>query len=364
MHEPSKERLDSALSESLRRFGVACGRTADETYDLVMAATRLGLADGKRLRARLFYWGWRAADRLDCDEVIDVAIAMEIFHLFALVHDDLMDKSPLRRGVPTAHQQLARMHMDRGWRGDPTHFGLSSAMLLGDALLVWADMVIDASPLLKDCAHVFRRAYDEMRLEVMGGQYLDICADCVDRRSMSDVLRVARLKSGNYTISQPLRLGAIAGGAPDTLVAALAGLGRPLGEAFQIHDDIQGVFGQSDVTGKPVGDDIRNGKRTVLIAVALARCNANERTRLESVLGAPNVTARQVNDAGEIIRQSGALEVAQAVIVDRLQETIRALRSLAVDNAVKYTLADIFSRAVGVPSTVPVPATIPLESVS
>jgi geranylgeranyl diphosphate synthase, type I len=346
-HGDLGERIEIALTKSLERFGSTCCRVVSETEDLVTVARKLASSGGKRIRARFVYWGWRAAGRPDCDEVLELAVAIEVFHLSALVHDDLMDMSDSRRGVPSAHRQLTATHRSLGWRGDADHFGMSAGVLLGDALMVWADALINtASPVAADPMR-FRRAYDDMRLELIGGQYLDITADCVDRRSLTEALWSARLKSGNYTIAQPLRLGAIAGGADEQVVDGLGELGAIVGEAFQIQDDILGVFGTGESTGKPVGDDLRQGKRTALVALALVQAAPTAVRTLLELLGDPDLTADQISTAQSIIVDSGALEAARALISDRLDRARRSLAAMPIDTPVKQSLADLLTGASG-----------------
>lgn len=340
-------RIEAALTASVDRFGAHFTTCADELRDLVATTEVLTDAGGKRIRPQLFYWGWRAGGGPDGQTVVDLSIALEVLHLFALVHDDVMDQADTRRGVPTAHRLLSDVHRARGWRGDSDHFGISCAILLGDALTVWADQVITSSALPSERALRFRRAYDDMRLELVAGQYLDIMADCVGSTSMHSALRVARLKSGNYTIAHPLRLGAIAAGGRPAVERGFAEFGAPLGEAFQINDDILGVFGSPAATGKPVGDDLRQGKRTTLVAAALDLAPPSQAYRLSQLLGDPDLTEEQVEQCRLIMLGSGALTHVRQLLADRTERALRVLDSMNLDDEVATPLRTLVAVAAG-----------------
>ncbi|SDN47472.1 polyprenyl synthetase family protein [Allokutzneria albata] len=334
-------RIDAALARSMERFFLVSGRSAAETQDLVSALTRVTAAGGKRIRPQLFYWGYRAGGEPDRPEVIELATAIELFHVFALVHDDLMDRADTRRGVPTAHRQLASLHRERGWNGDSEHFGFSAGILAGDALCIWADMIISNNPLPGGRTRPFRRAYDEMRLELISGQYLDISSGGSGDCSMAGALRLARLKSGNYSVSMPLRLGALAGGVDEGTIRGFGSFGTALGEAFQIHDDILGVFGSPAEVGKPVGEDIRQGKRTTLIAAALAGARPDVAARLLELLADPGLSEAGVDEAKEIIRSSGALDRVRGMLRERVRSAKDTLAGLRLDAEVHQALLDL-----------------------
>jgi geranylgeranyl diphosphate synthase, type I len=341
------DRIEAALTASVDRFAERFTTCASELCDLVAATAVLTGAGGKRIRPQLFYWGWRAGGGPDSQAAVDLSIALEVLHLFALVHDDVMDGADTRRGAPAAHHLLADVHRARAWRGDSDHFGVSCAILLGDALTVWADQVITSSALPCERAPRFRRAYDDMRLELVAGQYLDIMADCVGSTSMHSALRVARLKSGNYTIAHPLRLGAIAAGAHPSVERGFAEFGTPLGEAFQINDDILGVFGSPAVTGKPVGDDLRQGKRTTLVAAAMDMATPSQAHRLGQLLGDPDLSEEQVEQCRVIMLGSGALAHVRQLLADRTDRALRVLDSMTLDDDVATPLRTLVAVAAG-----------------
>src|SRR4051794_6800541 len=251
-------------------------------------ARRFVLDGGKRLRPTFAYWGWRAVrdESADDDALITAAASLELLHACALVHDDVMDASDTRRGQPAAHAAFAQLHRDAGWSGDPDVFGTAAAILLGDLLLSWADAMFAAAV---PGAGAARAVYDDMRQLVMAGQYLDVLVQARGAFSADEALRVIEFKTSKYTVEGPLHLGAAIAGASDGVFAALSAYGLPLGEAFQLRDDVLGVFGDPSVTGKPAGDDLREGKRTYLVAAAFDVADPAQAAALRAGLGDPGL---------------------------------------------------------------------------
>jgi len=306
--------LDAAVA---RLAGV--GPEIDELGALAQAFT----AGGKRLRPAFCCWGYLAATGgTEVPEaVLQVAASLDLLHVSALVHDDVLDGSQTRRGLPAAHVQLAARHAAGDGRGDADAFGRSGAILLGDLLLAWsveladtsgAERLAQAQPLLA-----------AVRAEVAAGQYLDVTAQS---RSLADVLaapssvdeqirRVVEFKTARYTVIRPLQIGAALGGGSPELLELLGRLGSPLGRAFQFRDDVLGVFGDSELTGKPAGDDLREGKLTVLVAKAVAGAPRAQAEQLAGLLGRP-LSPDEVDQARAIIVGSGALAATEAEIAD------------------------------------------------
>jgi len=302
------------------------------------------LAGGKRLRAAFCYWGWRATGAADTEEAVRAAAALELLQGCALVHDDVMDNSDMRRGQPAAHRRFAALHRSSGWAGDPEAFGLGGAVLLGDLLLSWADELLLTSGLPPAALARGKSVYDAMRTELMGGQYLDLLEQAQGCTSVEAALQVARYKSAKYTIERPLHLGAaLAGGGP-SLIAALRGFGLRLGEAFQLRDDVLGVLGDPSITGKPAGDDLREGKRTVLVLLALATAEPRDRADLAAGLGNPGLDGEHVERLRAVIVGSGALadvermiEASAATALGHLDEA----RAEGIDPEAGEVLADL-----------------------
>ena len=308
---------------------------------------------GKRLRARFCVTGWRAVaeagGRRPGDappEVISAAAALEVFQAAALVHDDLIDNSDTRRGRPSAHRALEAGHRDAGWLGDQAGFGRSAAILLGDLLVAWSDDLLEEG--IRDAGHAAaaRREYALMRRDVTIGQFLDIAEEAAFRQSPDGehadrALRVASLKSARYSVQQPLLVGAALAGADAQQHAALAAFGHPVGMAFQLRDDVLGVFGDTAVTGKPSGDDLREGKRTVLIAYAREALPASARRTLDELIGDPDLDEAQISALQRTIVESGALERVEALISAYSAEADRALRGAHLGDAAVGELRDL-----------------------
>lgn len=262
--------LDGYLTLRREEAARISDRFAADIADRLIDLVRRG---GKRLRPAFLWWGWRTGGGRpgdgDAEAVLRAAAALELVQACALVHDDLMDGSPLRRGAPAAHVALAGLHRAAGLDGDPAAFGASAALLAGDLALVWADDLWDEASPSPQARRRTRPVWRAMRTEMAAGQYLDLHGQASGAPSPSSALRVARLKSGLYTVERPLHLGAALADAGPRTTAALRRAGRCAGVAFQLRDDLLGVFGDPDRTGKPAGEDLRRGKPTYLMAVAL-----------------------------------------------------------------------------------------------
>ncbi|MBU5423129.1 polyprenyl synthetase family protein [Cellulomonas hominis] len=255
------------------------------------------LGGGKRLRAAFCYWSWRAhggaPGSTEADVVLRVGAALELFQAAALFHDDVMDDSDTRRGRPSAHRRFAALHADEQWSGDPRRFGESAAILLGDLALVASERefvhaVADLDPGRRARAHA---VFERMRTEVTVGQYLDLLAQVLPWGDdpAADEARAREVivaKTARYSVENPLLLGAVLAGADEVALESIRGYGLPLGEAFQLRDDLLGVFGDPEATGKPAGDDLREGKRTVLVARAMGRAVATGDAELADALHA------------------------------------------------------------------------------
>ncbi|RYE76949.1 MAG: polyprenyl synthetase family protein [Myxococcales bacterium] len=294
--------------------------------DSLIAQARISISGGKRLRAAFCWWGHLAvADPADHDALVRACASLELLHASALVHDDYMDASDVRRGRPATHKAFEAQHRADGWRGNPEQYGASAAILLGDLLLSWADELLRTSGIPTDRVLSGLDYFDLTRSEVVMGQFLDVSAQAKGRTTVEEAMNVLRYKSAKYSIERPLNLGAALAGADDATQSALTAFGLPLGEAFQLRDDLLGVFGDPDVTGKPAGDDLSEGKRTVLVAEALNRASAEDAARLDAALGT-DLDPGSVADLQQVIDSSGARQAVE----DRIAElTDRALTALA-----------------------------------
>lgn len=312
-------RLASYLEDALSRvtdLHAALGPAADELRTFVTGG-------GKRLRPLFLLTGYVAGGG-DPDDVMGPALALELLHTCALLHDDVIDAAPLRRGRPTTHEVFASHHRDHGYRGDPAAFGEAVAILLGDLAFVQADEAFLSCTLEAGRVLEGMRVFTTLREEVMAGQYLDVLAAHQDQESSALALEVASLKSGRYTIARPLQLGAILAGDRAT-ADALYALGLPMGTAFQLQDDLLGVFGAPDTTGKSVASDLAEGKRTLLVTETLARLDGDGRERFLERLGSSDLDAGDVDFLRDTIETSGGRHAVTSHVERLTAEVTRQL---------------------------------------
>jgi geranylgeranyl diphosphate synthase type I len=337
---PVRGPVDRALAEFVRQQREVLLAAGEEMLPGADAVTRL-LAGGKRLRPAFCYWGWRGAGGDDCPQVLAAAAALELLHAGALVHDDVMDASDTRRGQPSLHRQFEALHAAQGWRGQSAGFGSGAAILLGDLLLCWADEMFHGSGLPADALARGRPVLDLMRTEVFAGQYLDLLGQVAGDGSVESALRVVEHKTAKYTIERPLHLGAALAGAPAAVSAAYTAYGLPLGIAFQLRDDILGVFGDPGQTGKPAGDDLREGKRTVLLAIARQRASGAQAAALDAHLGDPLLDGAGMAQVRGVITDTGALAECEQMISRHVREALAAAAAAPIAAAAKEALAEL-----------------------
>jgi geranylgeranyl diphosphate synthase type I len=322
--EDLRVRVQKELEGFLEAQQPVLDAVSDDVLPMLDAARSL-LAGGKRLRPAFAYWGWRGAGGADCSEIIPAVAALEFLQACALIHDDVMDGSDTRRGQPSVHRRFAGLHRTARWTGSAEAFGSGAAILLGDLALVWADQLLFSAALPQERLFAAKPVYDRMRAELMSGQYLDVLEQARGGGSVERALRVARFKAAKYTVEEPLHLGGTLAEATPDLLSAYSAYGVPLGEAFQLRDDVLGVFGDPEVTGKPAGDDLREGKRTVLIAVAEERGSPSQRAALDRHLGDPRLDAAGVEELRDLINHTGAVTYVEELIEQRVQEARLAL---------------------------------------
>ncbi|WP_151641116.1 polyprenyl synthetase family protein [Corynebacterium sp. 11A] len=306
------------------------------------------LSGGKRMRPLFGWTGYMGARSPECPEDIEAVTtalsALEFIQACALIHDDIIDSSDTRRGFPTVHRRVEAYHREQGFSGDAAHFGESLAILLGDMALVYADDMVMDSGLSDAALRRMREPWRAMRHEVIGGQILDITIESKGVEGVEAPMRVNRYKTAAYTIERPLHLGAAIAGANEETIAAYRSYGRDVGIAFQLRDDVLGVFGDPVVTGKPAGDDLREGKRTVLVArtLAILDVQAPQRAaRLREGLGQVESSA-DIQELAEIIADSGAVDEVESHITELKNQ---ALATITAVPAVEGILGDLAERA-------------------
>ncbi|MEO8888313.1 MAG: polyprenyl synthetase family protein [Jatrophihabitantaceae bacterium] len=331
-------RVNEQLKAFLATKTAACA-PGEVGGTLLTPAVSLVLGRGKRLRAALCYWAWRGAGGPDGESVIVAASALELLHGCALIHDDVMDDSAIRRGQPAAHRQFASAHAVNGWRGRADQFGIAAAILAGDLCLIWADEMLSSSGLSGDRLLRARAVYDAMRQQTVLGQYLDLSTQAARSTRPSDAWRVARDKTAANTTCGPLAFGAaLVGAAPDTC-AAYAAYADPLGVAFQLHDDLLGAFGEPAVTGKPSGDDLRDGKCTVLLTQARQMGGPRVAARIDELL--ESSTSDAVGELRELLDSCGARAYVETQVRQLGHQAGRALDDSPVDPEARDVLQQL-----------------------
>lgn len=339
--------VQAELDAVLARQRAVLGEVAPDTEPLVDAVRDL-VAGGKRLRPAFCTWGYRAAGGQDGAVEARVGAALELFQAAALIHDDVMDGSDTRRGMPALHRRFGDLHATSGWAGSCERFGEAAAILAGDLCLSWSDEALAGCGAEPERLAAARLVFDRMRTQLMAGQYLDVLEQAsggapegADERA----LRVLRWKSAKYTVEHPLLIGAALAGADPLQREALSAYGLPLGEAFQLRDDVLGVYGDPVVTGKPAGDDLREGKRTMLVALAAQRAGAQDADLLASLLGAPDLDDDGVAVLQDLIRRTGSLAAVEQLIDDLVARSRAALETAPVTEEARGALEELVAIA-------------------
>ena len=332
-----RSRIQATLDEFIAEHRTVLKTVSPDVLPLVDSLETL-LKGGKRLRPAFAYWGYRSVGADDNENIIRAATSLEFLQACALIHDDVMDDSDVRRGNPSAHKQFESLHTGNQWAGEPRNFGAGAAILIGDLALSWADELLGNSGLSNDEHRRAKKIYDVMRTELMAGQYLDLLEQVRGDTTHETALNVIRYKSAKYTIERPLHIGAAIAGASTAHQELLSEYGLALGEAFQLRDDVLGVFGDKVVTGKPAGDDLREGKQTMLIARARELVSPTELATLTSLLGRKDLTDDQISELQHLIRDCGALAETEAHIEELTSLSLDSLQSPLINDDAREAL--------------------------
>ncbi|MER7702343.1 polyprenyl synthetase family protein [Kitasatospora sp. NPDC097605] len=319
-----RTRIDAVLTEFLRHApSAAVPAQHGSAGELARALGDFVLAPAKRIRPVLCVLGWHAAGGGgDEERVLRLAASLELFHAFALIHDDIMDASETRRGLPTAHRAFAARHAGRC---DADAFGTGAAILLGDLALVRADELLHTAQLTGSEYRAVLPLMDAMRAELVHGQYLDLLTTGTVTPDIECAMAVNLYKTAKYTVERPLHLGAALAGAPPGLLRACSAFALPLGEAFQLRDDLLGAFGDPRFTGKSACEDLRSGKATVLTALAVRRAGRADREQLARLVGDPGLDEEGVARVRRILDGTGARAAVERMITDRYDVALAAL---------------------------------------
>ena len=329
-------------------------REISPDIEVIMDFTQSLLKGGKRFRALFAFWAWRgyesAGKELTIDSpIVGIASALEMFHAAALVHDDLLDQSDTRRGQPSIHKRFESLHIQKAFAGSSERFGVAGSVLVGDMMLSWSSELFGDALLKADHPRseaACRAEFGKMRFEVMAGQYLDVLEEnAAPTRDRSEAVeranRVMLYKTAKYSLEAPLLIGSALSGATEAQRAGLSKFGIPLGLAFQLRDDVLGVFGDPEVTGKPAGDDLREGKRTVLTGLTLESVPASVGKLFEELLTSGELDPEQIEFMRNLIVESGALQKTEQLISEYSTRAIEALAGLEIDDDARVALAHL-----------------------
>ncbi len=343
--------LADRMQELLADYRSQATTIAQASDPLVSSIAKL-VENGKRLRALLAWWGWQGAGgEADDARIIDAGVSLELFQAAALIHDDVLDRSDTRRGQPSVHKSFERLHHQNRWAQDGAHFGVSAAILAGDVALGISEEVFSTTADATAFAAPAREAFHAMRFEVMTGQYLDILAEANISDDPAIALDQARTvlqyKSAHYSAVWPFEIGALLAGADETTLRAYREFSLPLGLAFQLGDDLLGVFGDPEMTGKPSGDDLLEGKRTELIAHALANLSEDDAQMLNNFLMHPEASPYTVEEVQQLVQSSGAKDTVEAEIHRLGEQTYTALDRLQLEDEVRVGLQTLVAGLLG-----------------
>ncbi|WP_379512458.1 polyprenyl synthetase family protein [Nonomuraea insulae] len=336
--QPLGSRIDQCLSGFLETWRNPVADPGVEVAYGLLCEFILG--GGKRVRPQLCYWGWRGAGGEDCEEIISAAASLELCHAGLLIHDDIMDGSDLRRGQATVHRSLAGLHHGPGAEA----FGRAGGILLGTLSLAWSDAMLSSCGVDPQRLRAAHHLFDAMRTEVISGQYLDVLAQLRSGATEAEALTVIRYKSAKYTVERPLQIGGALAGAPLELLDAYSLFGVPLGEAFQLRDDVLGTFGSSSQTGKSSLDDLREGKQTVMYAHAVQHASPAQLDHLRTWHGNPALSEERAAEVRQILVDTGALARVEQMIEERVREAMTALAAAQIKPEAATVLAQMADR--------------------
>ena len=334
--------VEIELAQFMREQRAYLDSISPELEPVSQALSSFLLDSGKRLRPLFAYAGIISTGGALNPATTKAISSLELLQACALIHDDLMDGSDTRRGKPSIHRHFESIHVQDELEGFAPAYGLASAVLLGDLALVWSNQLLNTSGITaQELARVLP-TFDEMRVELMAGQFLDIHEQTQKNTDLGRSMKIARYKSGKYTIERPLHMGAVLSGqSSPELLLALSEYGLPLGEAFQFRDDLLGVFGDPSVTGKPAGDDLREGKRTALIAMTDTRCTDAMREESRKYFGKNDLDEKGVAILQEMIESTGAKAELEKMIENLTHRAVQAIDNSAIADGARNTLTEL-----------------------
>lgn len=300
-----RSRFDPVLAAFLAKETEAATMIRPELTELLKVSVEFIMAGGKRLRPAFTYFGYKAVGGVDEEAILKAAVPMELVHAGALIHDDVMDNSDIRRGKPTVHKVFEKSLGSKAT-------GTATAIVAGDQILALADRALSEYPYFDERFRNARKIFDQMCVEINYGQYLDVIGNFMGLVDDDWVMKVMRFKTAGYTVEKPLAIGAVLAGVDNKKQEVLSGYGVPLGIAFQIRDDILGMFGTEAEVKKPVDSDLKEGKKTLLVIHALGELENQqrweERQKFLGTLGNPELTEEDYRWCQDLMTETGALE--------------------------------------------------------
>ena len=327
--------IDNRLADAIENELQLWEKVDSSLVDPFASLKELVFSGGKRLRPAFFHWAHvGAGGNPNSSKAIDVAAAIEMLHAFALAHDDVMDRSEARRGEPSIWQRFANLHEEHRWLGNSLHFGEAAAILVGDLAHVLADKLMSHS------SPIVLQLWEELRLEVNIGQYLDVLSGAKGKFDHSSARKILEYKTGRYSVQRPLQLGAAVAGQYDELHKPLTDFGQPVGVVFQLRDDLLGVFGNAEMTGKPTGDDLREGKPTPLMAEAFAHASEQQRSILGKI-GSNDLSEKEINDIQEVVEETGAKSVIEQEIEELTDSALEILSTIRLEKNASESLSEL-----------------------
>ncbi len=315
-----KKEFDKQLLAFLAAKKIEAAEINPEAAVLVEEIIRFSESGGKRVRPAFLYSGYVAAGGKSFEAILYTSMAVELLHVFALIHDDIIDNSDLRRGEPTTHKQFEKIHKDKKLLGDKKEYALSSAILAGDLALSFAEEILTTAPFPQERVRRARHFFDQMKEQVLYGEYLDVLGGYRKSLTEDEVLQILDYKTAKYTVERPLHIGAMLAGAEYNLIEMFSRYGIPFGQAFQMQDDIVGTFGSEAEIGKPADSDIKEGKKTLLLARAYQQATREEKKTLDKIVGNKNVSEKEIEQVRSIMKRTGSYDYCVGLAKKLLQQ--------------------------------------------
>ncbi len=343
-----KEKINQELGKFLDIKTRQAKKIAKDCEKLTEAVKEFTLRDrSKRIRALLVILGYQGFGGKDEKKIIKAASFIELIHSYLLIHDDIIDQDDLRRGKPTMHKYFEHSVKSKLSKDKSKLFGVSMAILAGDLCCSLGYEILMKAKFSNEAKARAIEELDNLIFNVIQGEALDIFAQLSKQTSNKEIYNIYKYKTARYSFGQPLRIGGILAGADESDLNKLSKFAIPLGIAFQIQDDLLGLLGEEKIIGKPAGSDLREGKKTIVLSLALERCDGKERKIIQSVLGGKDIDLEDINRVRNIVRKTGALRLCGELIRDYIGKSKKALNKIdnfdAIARSLLIELADYIS---------------------